>query len=561
MDAQIRPIAPPSMDKRHVRAVRQDLIAGTVVFAAIALFVTTGSTILSDAIAILLGEKTQDNNVLAAAFLLNIALILFGWRRFRDLSAEIADRTLAEQRALILAETDPLTGFYNRRANTAKATDLQMQAHKDEKAVACLLIDLDNFKMINDVHGHDAGDIVLREVAKRIEKIIPKPNVLARLGGDEFCCIFPFGPGDRDKVDEICEMLAEAITLPIVKNGNHLITTASIGISAQEEGEYDSVDLLMRSADIAMYRAKKQGRNGHCWFNVSMQTELQARNLLELGMRDGIPRGEFVPYFEPQHDLQSGQLVGFEMLTRWHSPLQGIVSPEIFIPLAEETGMISELSMNAMQLAIDAAMRWDDRLMLSVNISPVQLADPWLAQKIVKMLVERNFPAKRLEIEITESSLFDNLLLAKSTISSLKNQGVQIALDDFGTGYSSLSHLRALPFDRIKIDRSFVSTMTQSKDSEVIVRSVAGLGAALGIPITAEGVEDQEILDMLREIGCAKGQGWHFGKPIDAVRTEKLLAELGLLKPSADAGAAIDSGAADDHGVTEDAKRMAGSHG
>lgn len=228
-----------------------------------------------------------------------------------------------------------------------------------------------------------------------------------------------------------------------------------------------------------------------------------------------------MPYFEQQIDLNTGELVGFEMLARWVSPVRGLISPDDFIPVAEETGMIGDLSLSIIRKAMIEAKNWDPKLTISVNISPVQLKDPWLAQKIVKLLVETGFPASRLEVEITESSLFKNLSLAQSIVGSLKNQGIRIALDDFGTGYSSLAHLRALPFDRIKIDRSFVSSMFENAESAAIVSAIAGLGASLDVPITAEGIEDEESIAKLKALGCTKGQGWYFGQPmnIDQVRT------------------------------------------
>ena len=332
-------------------------------------------------------------------------------------------------------------------------------------------------------------------------------------------------------VEQIADDLIDAIAAPIIEDGVQLVVTTSIGM-ARYDMESEGVDVLMRRADIAMYSSKKQGRNRHCWFDANMEQELQTRSLLETGMRAGIPTGEFVPYFEQQIDLATGRLTGFEMLARWESPTQGLISPEIFIPIAEETGMIGDLSMSILRQALHNAKHWDSSLTISVNISPIQLLDPWLAQKIVKLLVESGFPPNRLEIEITESSLFENLSLAQSIVGSLKNQGIKIALDDFGTGYGSLAHLRALPFDRIKIDRSFVSSLMRNPESKAIVKAINGLGESLGMPITAEGIEDKETEAVLRQIGCAKGQGWYYGRPLTISETRKILAERNLL-PSA----------------------------
>jgi len=246
-------------------------------------------------------------------------------------------------------------------------------------------------------------------------------------------------------------------------------------------------------------------------------------------MREGIPAGEFVPYYEQQIDLLTGKLHGFEVLARWEHPTLGIVMPEDFIPVAEECGLIAELSEYVMRQAFIEARDWDQSLTLSVNISPTQLKDPWLAQKIIKLLTETNFPASRLEIEITETALFDNLGIAQSIISSLKNQAIRIALDDFGTGYSSLAHLRALPFDRIKIDRSFVTSINDDDESAAIVDAITRLGSSLGLPITAEGIETAQIEASLKNLGSMAGQGWHFGKPMAIGPTRRFLADKDML--------------------------------
>ncbi len=513
---------------KHAITARRDVVTSVIVIFAILMFVGTGGTVINEAIDSLSGYGGGSDKMLVSAFLLNIALILFGWRRYRDLAAEVTERAAAEERAHSLAVTDPLTGFLNRRTLTEKTTDMIATAQRKNKSTAFLMLDLDNFKTVNDVHGHSAGDIVLKEVASRIAAVIPPNNLLARLGGDEFACAFIFDPDQPEMVDRIADDLIDSIAMPIVENSNHLVVTTSIGMS-RFDFESEGVDVLMRRADIAMYSAKKQGRNRFCWFDVSMEQELQTRNTIESGMRKGIPNDEFVPYYEQQIDLATGKLTGFEMLARWDSPTQGLVSPEIFIPIAEETGMIGDLSMSVMRQAFEDAKHWDPSLTISVNISPVQLLDPWLAQKIVKLLVETGFPPNRLEIEITESSLFENLSLAQSIVGSLKNQGIRIALDDFGTGYSSLAHLRALPFDRIKIDRSFVTSILENPESAAIVKAITGLGESLGMPITAEGIEDKAIENELRNLGCSKGQGWHYGRPLSMEQARKVLGERNLL--------------------------------
>ncbi|MEZ5708351.1 MAG: EAL domain-containing protein [Blastomonas sp.] len=509
-----------------------DLVAGGIITAAILMFVATGSQVLPDVVQKFLGFGVTPNRIAVTALILNIALIIFGWRRYRELTQEIAQHKHAEEQAKALAITDPLTNCLNRRAIGESTAILIADAAKRGKSVAYLMLDLDNFKNINDIQGHDAGDKVLVEVSERIRKAAPPYAHVARLGGDEFGCSFIFDPQMPEMVQRIAEDIIERIAQPIngTQHGDdpELTVTVSIGIARADLCD-DNLDTMMRRADIAMYFSKKQGRNRFSWFDQRMENEVQFRNKIESGMRAGIRNGEFVPYYEQQIDLNTGKLIGFEVLARWNSDELGLVSPEIFIPIAEDTGMIGELSTCVMRQAMIDARNWDPSLSISVNISPVQLRDPWLAQKIVKLLVETGFPANRLEIEITESCLFENIGLAQSIIGSLKNQGIRVALDDFGTGYSSLAHLRALPFDRIKIDRSFIMSMIESKESHAIVKTIGLLGESMGLPITAEGIEDGDLIEQLRTMGCAKGQGFHFGKPLTIEQTRRMLADRHML--------------------------------
>jgi diguanylate cyclase (GGDEF)-like protein len=513
------------------RQERRNVLYGVVMFAAIALFVAIGGQVGAQAVRTFLGYSEGTDQIMVTALLLNIALILLTWRRTNALSDEIHVYRAAEVRAQHLAMTDPLTNLFNRRAIKEKTTELSARASRRGKSVAFLMIDLDGFKKINDIYGHDSGDLLLREIADRMRDVVPPSSVIARLGGDEFGVCMVFEPEYPESVDHIAEDLVETLARPVPIGDSAQTVTASIGISRPER-DCDSIDMLMRRADIALYAAKKNGRNGYSWFENGMEVELRSRNSLEGDIRAAIPNDEFVPFFEQQIDLATGELVGFEMLARWVSPVRGLISPDDFIPVAEETGMIGDLSMSIIRKAMLEAKNWDPKLTISINISPVQLKDPWLAQKIVKLLVETGFPASRLEVEITESSLFKNLSLAQSIVGSLKNQGIRIALDDFGTGYSSLAHLRALPFDRIKIDRSFVSSMLENAESAAIVNAIAGLGASLQVPITAEGIEDENITEKLRELGCSKGQGWLFGQPLNIDQVRLLLLQKNLLPHS-----------------------------
>ncbi|WP_370713092.1 putative bifunctional diguanylate cyclase/phosphodiesterase [Sphingomonas sp. IW22] len=492
------------------------------------MFTGIASTVLSQTVGHYLGTGERTDGVLVIALLLNIALIMIGWRRHSDLAGEVRERTEAEARARALAARDPLTGFHNRRSLADEGAAMIAEAVRRNKAVALMMLDLDHFKSVNDMYGHATGDALLCAVAAEMMQIAPTGALHARLGGDEFAIALIFDPRTPDMIEHYAERLVHRLAQPFEAEGQRLHISCSLGIARSDFGSA-TVEALMRAGDIAMYAAKKSGRNRLAWFDQSMELELRVRNELEEGLRFAIPAGQIVPYFEQQVELATGALTGFEVLARWEHPTRGVIGPDQFIPIAEETGMIADLSLSIMQQAFVCARDWDPALMLSVNISPWQLRDPWLAQKIIKALTETGFPASRLEIEITESALFDNLALAQSIVGSLKNQGVRLALDDFGTGYSSLAHLRALPFDRIKIDKSFVTSINEAADSVAIVTAIVRLGESLNLPVTAEGVEDAAIAERLAAMGCAKGQGWHFGKPRSIVGVRKFLRERGLI--------------------------------
>jgi diguanylate cyclase (GGDEF)-like protein len=507
---------------------RKDMLTGGIVFAALILFVSTGSQALTATVQWLAGIGGGADRVLAIALVLNVALILFGWRRHHDLSEEIKERRVAEAKAHTLAKRDPLTGFYNRRALADQDEAMLATAMQQGRAVAMLLLDLDHFKNVNDVHGHAIGDALLQAAASEVVQAMPADAFIARLGGDEFACAFAFDPADTGYVETVARAVVARLAQPFALATTQVHVSVSVGI-ARSSRDCATMDALMRCADIAMYAAKQQGRNRHSWFDVSMERELQARNDIEAGMRLAIPRGEIIPYFEQQIDLATGRLQGFEVLARWKHPTRGVLEPDAFLGIAHESGMIGDLSLAVMRQALIEARDWDPSIAISVNIAPTQLKDPWFAQKLVKLLTETGFPAHRLEVEITEASLFENLSTAQSIAASLKNQGIRLALDDFGTGYSSLAHLRALPFDRIKIDKSFVTSIRDNAESRAIVSAITRLGDSLGLPVTAEGIESREIEAALAELGCHRGQGYFYGRPLPVESVRSLLAGRNLL--------------------------------
>ncbi|MCK0128680.1 EAL domain-containing protein [Erythrobacter sp. F6033] len=541
----------------------KDLIALGIATAAIIMFVGTGGSVLPSVIDAVFANGRGPDKLLVNAMLLNIALIIFGWRRYSQLTIEITERKRAEAHARELAEIDPLTGRLNRRSMAIATDNLREQAMEKGQAVAYAMIDLDNFKQINDMHGHSIGDQVLVSLSERIVSHLPDDALCARLGGDEFAFVMAYDPNMRSRIDELVIRLFDHVILPFRLESLVIDATMSIGIATDHDEAVQNKSVnnaaeLMHRADIAMYHAKKQGKNRYFWFEPSMENELRFRNELEAGIRRGVAEGEFVPFYEQQVDIATGELAGFEMLARWQSPQLGLVSPEVFIPIAEEIGLIAEVSEQLIKRAFADARHWDENLTLSVNISPVQLRDPWFAQKLLKMLVEHKFPANRLEIEVTESCLHDNIGMVRSMITSLRNQGIAISLDDFGTGYSSLEQLRTLPFDRLKIDRSFVNELRNSDGNSTIVDAIVSLGRGLNMPITAEGIESEDVLEMLKKMGDLKGQGYLYGKPECAEEVLERLRRLNKLarsiEPNAD-GAATEADIRAEHPLLQSASK------
>ena len=528
--------------KVPLERAERDLVALGILVAAILLFVGTGSTVLTGIARSWIYGVGKPDVLLTNALILNIALLIFGWRRYVELNEEIAERRKAEESATRLARTDALTGCLNRRSLDGAIADLIDSAAASGDEVVVIMTDLDKFKRSNDLLGHQMGDAVLIETAQRLVALLPPHAVVARLGGDEFIGAATFPPASEAAIERLAMQINEALAEPILSGGLRAEVTASIGIALGSRGAVHSAaqvaQELLHRADLAMYQAKRRGRNRFVWFEPSMERELRFRGELEQGIREGLPRGEFVPYYEKQIDLETGAITGFEMLARWISPRHGMVEPDVFIPVAEEIGLIAELSESLIGLALEDAKAWDSRLTLAVNISPLQLRDPWFAQRLLKMLVAANFPPTRLEIEITETCLHENVGVVRSLITSLKNQGISISLDDFGTGYSSLAQLRTLPFDQIKIDRSFVSSLAESSDSASIVEAISSLGRGMALPITAEGIETADVLSALRRYGKFKGQGYLYGRPASAEDVRRELAEHGLLKVGTEAAPA-----------------------
>ena len=451
---------------------------------------------------------------------LSFAFLFLAIRRSFQLDREIARREEAEQRAHALARNDVLTGLPNRRAFAGTLEAAIARARRDARGCAVLLVNLDRFKPINDLHGHAIGDIVLREIGARYKALAPDAESLARIDADAFALVLEHEIGG-DAPHRLAQRLIAAARETIKLGAVSLDLGATAGIAVCP-ADGITVESLLHAADVALRRAKRDGRGEARFFEASMDVELRTRAALEADLRRAISNGEIRPHYQPFFDLTNHQLLGFEVLARWEHPSQGQLPPDLFIPVAEDTGLIGELTAVLMREACREARIWPAELTLAVNISPIQLQDRWLPQRLLAILTETGFPAGRLEVEITENALVADLDTARGVLAALQNVGVRIALDDFGTGYSSLHHLRELKLDKIKIDRSFVLTMDQGGESEKIVSAILGLSRSLGLSTTAEGIEGATSLDQLKSMGCDIGQGFLFGAAVPGAEATQL---------------------------------------
>ena len=434
---------------------------------------------------------------------------------------DITEWQAAQEQISHMARHDALTNLPNRvlfREQLEKA--LRLAKRSDQLAVLCL--DLDHFKDINDSLGHPIGDALLKEVAGRLGQCITENDTVARLGGDEFAIVQFCNDCDPSAVALLASHLVEQVSAPYEIAGHQLVIGVSIGISlAPEDGK--NPDELLKKADLALYRAKEDGRGTYRFFETGMDARAQARRLLELDLRAALRREEFEVYYQPIRDVAKDVVVAFEALARWNHSLRGMISPVSFIPLAEETGLIVPIGEWVLRRACMDAARWPQDVCVAVNLSPVQFKNVNLVSSVKEALKASGLPAHRLELEITESVLLQNSEATLSVLHELRGFGVRISLDDFGTGYSSLSYLRSFPFDKIKIDRSFVSELATREDSMAIVRAVTGLGKSLGIVTTAEGVETDAQFDLLRQEGCTQAQGYLFSPPRPVAEVETML--------------------------------------
>ncbi|MDA9463861.1 bifunctional diguanylate cyclase/phosphodiesterase [Bradyrhizobium sp. CCBAU 53415] len=423
---------------------------------------------------------------------------------------DITEWLEAQAKISHMARHDALTSLPNRVLfHEELEQGLRRTKSGDQLAVLCL--DLDHFKDINDSLGHPIGDALLKEVGRRLKATVGENDTVARLGGDEFAVV-QIGRSEETAARALAGRLVEVISAPYEIDDHQIVIGVSIGISLSPQ-DGSNPDELLKNADLALYRAKADGRGTYRFFETGMDARAQARRLMEMDLRAALQRDEFQVYYQPIRDVANGRVVAFEALLRWNHPQRGLIAPISFIPLAEETGLIVQLGELVLRSACTDAATWPDDVDVAVNLSPVQFKSPHLIGSVTEALAASGLDARRLELEITESVLLQNSEATLTTLHELRAMGVRISLDDFGTGYSSLSYLRSFPFDKIKIDRSFVSELATREDSMAIIRAVTGLGRSLGIITTAEGVENDVQLELLRREGCTQAQGYLFSRP------------------------------------------------
>ncbi|PKH12713.1 diguanylate cyclase [Pseudomonas sp. 43NM1] len=432
---------------------------------------------------------------------------------FRGTATDVTEEVEARRRIEFLSQHDALTGLPN-RTRLQEFLDGKLKALPTvEQPLVMLSLDLDRFKPVNDLLGHAAGDLVLNEVSSRLADCVREGDLVARIGGDEFVLILT-DMNSSVEVEALCRRLIDSIERPIALDEQEVFVSASIGIAMAPTDALEAAELL-RYADIALYEAKAAGRNTWRYYAGDMNVRIIERRRLESDLRFAIKNNELRLYFQPRYPIADGRMVGAEALVRWQHPERGLISPDTFIPIAEESGLILALSNWVLNTACSQAAQWPQNLFVSVNLSPIEFKTGNLFERIQKTLHNSGIDPARVELEITESVMLDDAAGALEVMKNLKRLGVRICMDDFGTGYSSLSYLRTFPFDGLKIDRSFLNRLEESADDNAIIHAIVGLGRALSLTVTAEGIETAEHLKMLKAVSCDEGQGYFLSRPLD----------------------------------------------
>ncbi len=448
------------------------------------------------------------------------------FKGYRGTGTDITAKYEAEQKIQFLAYHDPLTGLPNRVLLEDRLAQAIAQAERSHTGVALVFLDLDNFKKINDSLGHATGDTLLREVASRLKGCVRDTDTISRQGGDEFVLVLRDLQGAESSLPVLTKIM-ETLQEPCFSDGNELSTSASIGVALYPQDGRD-FDILRKKADMAMYRAKEAGRNTYRFFDEAMDEEAVEHLLMRSGLRRAVERGEFALHYQPQIEIGSGRLIGVEALLRWEHPEFDLVYPDRFIPVAEDSGLIVPIGAWVIEEACRQAMAWQRAglpdLVVAVNLSAVQFRRGGIEETVTRALESSGLAPDRLELELTESILIQDVEQVMATIRHLKRLGVQLAIDDFGTGYSSLSYLKRFDIDKLKIDRSFIRDLATDPDDAAIVRAIIQMAHSLGLRAIAEGVETPELLAQLRSFGCDEAQGYHYARPMPAAEFERYLA-------------------------------------
>ena len=432
---------------------------------------------------------------------------------FRGIGTDLTEQRRSEQEISRLARFDSLTGLPNRALMRQTLDEALRNATRRQKGCTLFLIDLDRFKNVNDTLGHPIGDALLRQVGERLKSVMGDHGQVGRLGGDEFKAVLP-GTVETGLLESLARTLIEQVSRPYMIEGHRVIIGASVGIAIGDPGK-SCADRMIRNADLALYAAKAAGRGKHAFYEASMHSEAADRQLLENDLRQALERGEMWVAFQPIVSVASEEISGFESLVRWNHPIRGPISPDKFIPLAEECGMIGRIGEYVLRTAVAEAAAWPPNVRVAVNLSPIQFNDPNIVDTVAALLAEYEFEPARLELEITEGVFLADSDATDGTFARLKSLGVRLALDDFGTGYSSLGYLKKAPFDKIKIDQSFVrGAASTTKRNGAIIRAIVSLAESLDMDTTAEGVETHDDLYLIRELGVSQVQGYIFGKPM-----------------------------------------------
>ncbi|MAN46499.1 MAG: EAL domain-containing protein [Alphaproteobacteria bacterium] len=493
------------------RRARRDAVILTV--SAILLFI---AAVVTEAFEYVVNfsdthESWEIDEMLVVMMIMPLAMLIFMVRRAQEMRQEINARKEAEKATERIALHDPLTGLANRRKGMSHLKKLLKNA--STTPVTIVGVDLNRFKGVNDLHGHNAGDLLLVAVSERLVDLVGDLGMVCRMGGDEFVVILK-GSAYHPPISDVINQLPGIFNAPFELEHVVCSVGASIGVS-QTDDEHLGEEGLLSRADVAMYRDKNKGGVSISFYEPGMEEAAKRRAMIESELRSAIIDDRMEPYFQPIIDLETGEVIGFEALARCRASDGNLLMPEEFIPIAEQSGLISRLFLQILRKGCLVLRLKPPHMTMAINLSSLQLNDDWLAEQILATLTETGVAPGRLEVEITETALVANFEAAHAMVMKLKSQGIRISLDDFGTGYSSLRHLSELPFDKLKIDKSFVVRLGNDEASDTIVRTVTTLAHNLGLKVTAEGIEDDAHVSFLKGIGCEYGQGFLYGRPVE----------------------------------------------